>query len=263
MAKFISTLDAAEEEAAKIDAQPIPQETPGPLHGIPENAANIIAGNVSSSVPRERVYDDSEAKIVQGRLWLISFTDLFSLMLCFFLMLYSMKEPDEQRIKLITGFLPSGMHSGEGIGQAGTQQGASISHVNYQDALNLDYLQGVLKAMLSQVKVDDVVSIVPAKDHLKLTMNAADVFNGNGLSETGTRVAKALAGRLATLSNRITIVGIPSDSGGWTNSIAQAAAFAEMMRDAGYRKSYVVVGEGDGRNDGIEIRVEADDGQLQ
>lgn len=261
---FMSTIQAAEDAAKEADAKA--DEVAGVYaKSQDDNAANVvvIAGNVVSHMPRERVFDDTEQKIVQGRLWLISFTDLFSLILCFFIMLYSMKDPDPSKFGAMSGRDAAGSHAGAGTGQAGANQGQGIARVAYGDALNLDYLQGVLRNALSQVKLENDVRIVPGTDHLKLLIAEDTAFSGGALSADGTRIAKGLADRLMNLSNRITVVAVPDSSGDWATSLQQASVFAELMRDAGYRKSFIVVGEADGKNPGIEIRVEADNGQIR
>jgi chemotaxis protein MotB len=254
---FMSTIQEAE-EAQKAEEAKAAEEA--------QNAASEHAhapGALASHMPREKVFDDREQRIVQGRMWLISFTDLFSLMLCFFLMLYSMKDPDLDKVSKLLGKSAGGLHASASTAQAGNYEAASINRVAYGDALNLDYLQGVLKNALAQAKVDKDVRVAPAKTYLKLLVDADKVFSGNGLNPDGLRIAHALAERLMTLSNRITVVAIPSDSGNWGDSLAQASAFAEAMRDGGYRKSFIVVGEAEGGSPGIEIRVEADNGQMR
>jgi len=203
---------------------------------------------------RARVYDDREQKIVSGRLWLISFTDLFSLMLCFFLMIFSTKDLDLKNLH------KSNDKSTKGIIMAAVQKGfaggedemENISNVEYGDALNLDYLEGVLKNSITEAKLEGQVKISQGRDYLKLGVDSAD-----------TSVAKGLAERLMKLSNRIVVVYLPSSSGGWADGITQATNFAEAMRDGGYRKPFTVLADGSGRGDGIEIRVEADDGRLR
>lgn len=257
----------------------------GPLHEKPENAANqktpdnlehatdlnaiafmkaqsaAVAGDVRTYRQHLSIYADPENKAIQARMWLISFTDLFSLMLCFFLMLYSMKDPMALKSPILSGAHATQMHGGAGSGEAGQQTGQNIARVGMGEGLNLGYLQGVLKNALVQVKLENDVRIITGADHLKLHVDAEKLFYGNTLSADGQRIAKGLANRLATLTNRITVVGVPSDSAEWSSSLAQGAAFAEMMRDAGYRKPFVVVGDGAGGKAGIEIRVDADDGR--
>lgn len=241
------------------DQQTQPAEPASGPDGKPAGAAPAMHMTVA---PRARAFDDSQQKIVQGRLWLISFTDLFSIVLCFFLLIYSTKDPDMDKISKMTGSSSSGLHGGSGKkehGEAGGDQpGASIARVEYGEALNLDYLQGVLKTALNQVHLQDDVDITNGRDHLKLEVD--DPFRTDtSLDDDGGRIAKGLADRLGNLSNRITVVAHGDD---WQQVMARSGTFADAMREAGYRKPFTVIGELTGGPD-IEIRVEADDGRLQ
>lgn len=213
--------------------------------------------------PRERTYEDDDAQIqkTSGRMWLVSFCDLISLMLCFFVLMYAMREPDMDKLTAMMGG-GKGTYAGASEtpqGEAGGDQAAeSINRVEYGEALNLDYLQGVLKNALDQARLAGDVQIVNGRDHLKLVVD--DPFGrGAALNADGVRIAKGLAERLNFLSNRITVV---AHGGDWNDVVAQATAFGETMRDGGYRKNFTVIGE-IRRGPAIEIRVEADDGQIR
>ena len=215
---------------------------------------------VYNHVPREKEFDDTEVRKMSSRLWLVSFCDLISLMLCFFVMMYSTRDPNMDKLTQMMGGA-SGLHGGSSendSGEAGGDQtDVSIAHVEYGEALNLDYLQGILKTALTQSKLQDDVDISNGRDHLKLEID--DPFAGDtSLDADGNRIAKGLADRLNNLSNRITVV---AHGGDWDEVAARAKTFAEVMRDGGYRKPFTVIGELTS-GPGIEIRVEADDGRA-
>ncbi|NBX66008.1 MAG: hypothetical protein EBQ96_03325 [Proteobacteria bacterium] len=231
---------------------------------VAEGEQGVVAYQPSPPA-RERAGEDEDAKMAASRLWLVSFTDLFSLMLCFFVMLYSMKDPDLTKIGEMTGKAVRGSNEADSKGFAGGENvEVNISRVEYGEALNLDYLQGVLKNAISQAKLENEVKILQAKDHLRLVVDDDAVFaDASTLSAGGEMVAKGLAERLSRLSNRISVVYVPSSSGEWQSGMTQAAAFGEAMRDGGYRKQFTVLADGSGEGPGIEVRVEADDGRLR
>ena len=70
--------------------------------------------------------------------------------------MYSMKDPNMQKISTVMGtHSAGGVSAGLGVGQGGGMyREASIPLRSYGDALNLDYLQGILKNMLAQAGVD-------------------------------------------------------------------------------------------------------------
>lgn len=225
-------------------------------HGNPIPAQVLPAFPVSH-VQREKSNDDKEVRLIQGRMWLISFTDLFSILLCFFILMYSMKEPDFDRIAKMVGS-DGGAYAGAGVGEAkGDQAGVGINRVEYGEALDLSYLEGVLRRTLQQAQVEQDVKIVIMRDHLKLVIADAQ-------GERGVFVAKSLGERLTNLPNRISVIGMPArwSSGDWAGSVQMATVFAANMAEGGYRKGITVMGEGEGTG-GIEIRVENDDGRLR
>lgn len=223
-----------------------------------------VATAVANHMPRERVFDDHEQKVVAGRLWLISFTDLFSIVLCMFIMIYSMRDPDMDKVSEIVGSKGgSGMQAGAGtVSDSGSQKGANITRIEVGDAINLDYLEGVLKHSLDQVKLSKDVSIAHGRDHLKLVIDGGKLFTGNAVSEAGNQLTRSLAQRLMLLSNRITVVGFAGEASDWGAGLAVASAFGDALREGGYSKPFAVVANGAGIGRGIEIRVEADDGRL-
>jgi len=249
------------------------------IHAAPVNAAGedappaeIILGPdgqpiAAPAVPaipieaRERDVDDTGQQLVAGRMWLVSFCDLMSLMLCFFVLMYAMKEPNLDQITAMLGG-GKGSYSGNSMTErgeaAGDQSGTTINRVEYGEALNLDYLEGILKTALNQSKLAEDVTIANGRDHLRLLVE--DPFAGDAaLNTEGTKIAKGLAERLNFLSNRITVV---AHGGDWNEVVARSSAFAEVMREAGYRKPFTVIGELT-RGADIEIRVEADDGRIR
>jgi len=225
---------------------------------------NPIAGSAIAAFPvshalREKSYDDREARIIQGRMWLVSFTDLFSILLCFFILMYSMKDPDMDRIAKVVGASDGGLYGGVGtMRNGGDLAGVGIDRVEYGDGLDLSYLEGVLQRQVREAGVEKDVAIVTARDHLKIRIE-------NPGGEKGAMVAHRLGERLGVLPNRIQVVGLPSSwsSGDWAGSLQSAMRFAAQMKDGGYRKRLDVLGEGETKGQGIEIRVEQDDGRIQ
>jgi hypothetical protein len=215
--------------------------------------------------PRVKHFDDREQKIVASRLWLISFTDLFSIMLCFFILIFSTRDIDLTKIrqmnptdKSIASITPDKSYAvSEGAA-------AKIERVVYADALNLDYLQGVVKTFVAQAGLEKDVSVIAAAGNLQLVIKGADVFQDKyAVSLRGLKIIKGLAPALARLSNRVSIIGTTPDSGAWAQGLAYASAFSNAMADNGYRKNLTVLADGQGRTLGIEIHIEADDGQIR
>lgn len=228
-----------------------------------EEDSGVVSGYVPP--PRERAGEDIAAKRAAARLWLISFSDLFSLMLVFFVMLFSIKDPDMEKIGGLSGKYSQGAGAAEHKAFAGGENDElNISRIELGDGINLDYLEGVLKTSLAEVKLQGLVDVSQGYDYLRLTVSEERAFaGGDVMSSGGQIIAKGLAERLALLSNRVTVIAVPSDSAEWGSGIDQAKSFADAMREAGYRKPLTVLADGSGDGSGIEIRVEAHNGRVR
>lgn len=207
---------------------------------------------------------DPEQKMASARLWLVSFTDLFSLLLCLFLMIFSSRDIDFERMKklIIDGRTerPVSLATAPAISKG---ESARIERIEYGEGLDLGYLQGVLKTTVEQAGLSGEVRVVPGRGMLRLVFERGDLFAGGNLSARGVQIAEGLGPRLARLSNSVSVVGAPSDSGAWAQGLARADAFAGALKSAGYSKTLTVLADGRGGGQGVEIRVGADDGQIR
>ncbi len=210
--------------------------------------------------PRRRNNGDGAAiKKAAARLWLVSFTDLFSLLLVFFVMLYSLKDPDMNKIGKISGTTAKNMYSSQDVGFAGgTQQEANIARVEYGEALGLDYLHGVLKRMLDERGLDRDVDMQNGSDFI--TLHLQDVASGTGLGGDGSRVVGGVGDGLSRLPNRITVIAYARD---WDSGLARAQAVAAAVKKAGYRKPMGVLCKTSGDDGSVDVRVEADNGRIR
>jgi hypothetical protein len=168
-----------------------------------------------------------------------------------------MRDPNVEKITAALGVRGGGTTEHAGLPSDDPKGGEyikpSIPHMDYGEGINLDYLEGVLRNVVSQAGLKDDVRIAQAGSHLKLIID-----NNNT-----PRAIKALAPRLMLLSNRLTLVSIPESGGGWSQSLAEAEAAAKMMHESGYRKSFAALAGGAGDGPALEIHIEADDGRLR
>lgn len=254
----VDTRQAEGSEAASgnLDAQTLAEldSMPADVYGEGEGPPPY------THVPRERAGEDIQAKMVSARLWLVSFADLFSLLLCFFVMLYTTRDPDFEQITEMSGKPYKKMHDGDQIGaEGGVIEAANITRIEYGDAANLEYLDGVLRKVVMQAKLEKHVRIAQGPDHLRLELDPDAAFEGGGLSAMGEDIAGGLARHLYLLSNRVSVVV----GGDMAEGIARAGVFAEEMRDSGYRKYFTVLADNSADGDDLYLRVEADDGRVR
>lgn len=190
-----------------------------------------------------------------GRVWLITFTDLVSLMLTFFVMLFAMsnvkldewnnisdslsrtlKPTPEQQIKKVTATF-------------------NIGTIYRKQATDIDYLSSVLEDNISDIDGLAGAQITLHEDRLVVSLR------GDLLFEPGRAVLTAaardslfiLGGIFKNIDNQIGVNGHtdPNPPSGnayasnWELSTGRAAAVANALRRVGYQDQIVALGYSD------------------
>ena len=188
---------------------------------------------------------------------MITFADLLSLMLTFFVMLFSMTEVKVEPWRAIVDSF-SRSHFPIFVEQAFIRkEERSIKRTDEGKAIDLGYLQAVLSDKYMGNKDFSRAMMVRLEDRLVLSVPAQDLF------ETGTAKPTPKAQRLASLlvevigpvRNQIEIDGHSAPSqdiegryrSKWEFTVARAAAMAALLQDTGFDRDVPVVGFGDSR----------------
>lgn len=177
--------------------------------------------------------------------WLLTFADLVSLLITFFVLLYSMKTVDESRWDLIYGSLSGVFAETEAVIFVHPEEFKSAEIVNNFAADDLLYLEGIL---LQTFKSDALLSSLETKydaklDILKITLPGL-LFYTKGqarLSVRGRVAMMKLADKLRHLDNQIQVVGFtdpefrPNSTYPtvWELAMERAIAVTRIMYDRG------------------------------
>ncbi len=195
-------------------------------------------------------------------LWLVTFTDIMALMLTFFVLLYSMSVPLEEKWEELTTGLSKGVSQSQGPKYSrGAQDAIDISRLSQSRALNLNYLESLVTELIADNERLENIVIIPQKQRLIISLPSELLFE-SGQSEVGAegkRALFALGGPLSRIRNRIEIIGHAdprpveneggSFSSNWELSLARAAQVAAVLRDVGYERGAVVRGLSSARYD--------------
>jgi chemotaxis protein MotB len=194
-----------------------------------------------------------------GRAWLTSFADLLCLMLTFFVMLYSMAEPNgEVLLKAASsaqGTADTGMSGNRANGAE-----LSASTIERGRAIDLGYLGQVLDLQLQQNPQFSAVVITRSDEALVLVLPGDLLFEPGGveLSPGGVQMTALLAQSFGNFGNAVELAGhtAPTPAGpdfasNWELSLARAQAVAASLAAAGYRRPVTVRGMADSRFDDI------------
>ncbi|MCB9996496.1 MAG: OmpA family protein [Rhodospirillales bacterium] len=195
-----------------------------------------------------------------SHIWLISFTDVMALMLTFFVLLFSMTEPAKQDWSEITSAMQAEFNKFYGsLHSRGPQDSINIARVNFNQALNIRYLEALLESVIGENELLENVSMIPQAGHLIVSLPRELLFDAGSadVREEGKRALYALGGSLARIKNKIEVTGhadprvITASDGSfesnWELSLVRAANVAALLESVGYEREITVRGHSSGR----------------
>ncbi len=200
-------------------------------------------------------------------LWLISFTDLISLMLAFFVLMYSMSEPEADRwtrlAKGVADSIPAARSTTVAPSDRPADPSAAFNAqaVEQRAAIDLHYLAALLGSQLRSNAELSVVDVRREDDRVVIRLPGERMFDPTGaaFTEEGRRVLFLLGAVIGRIGNRIELVGHaeredPAGGVAWERALTRAVAVSAALRETGYRRDLVaravmmpVEGAGGGR----------------
>lgn len=199
--------------------------------------------------------------------WLLSFTDVTGLMLTFFVMLFSMSDPNRQTWSDMAVSLGVEFNTSIGAtGQAGPHAHPETNRRIEGRGLDLGYLSTVLYRHLEQADLADTVVMTADKGRIILTFPGRSFFEAGaeGMSEEGKKTLYALGQNFRGIRNRIEIHGYaaapPSGSTGklktnWGRALARAGEAAAILEESGYNQPLTLLGNADNKQSTDQIDI--------
>ncbi len=195
-----------------------------------------------------------------GSTWLISFTDVMALMLTFFVLLFAMSNPKKEDWEQLTQKINESFNQFQGKAEnRGAEDAVNIEKINFSQALDLDYLQAIVRKLITQSPELQSARIIDSADRLIISLPQDLLFDSGRavLKDEASRAIFTLANTLGRIQNRIEIVGHTDPrpvSGGdyasnWELSLARAAAVGATFQNVGYKKPLTLRGQAAGRFD--------------
>lgn len=194
--------------------------------------------------------------------WMLTFADLLSLVLTFFVMIYSMTSLPPPKWQQVRSSLTRQLNPAMYWTEVKLSAPKTIQKIHLNNALDLSYLSSIL-----QEKVDDEptlsgIIIQQQDDRLVISLPHDLLFapGGSTLTENAIGMMSYLEDILYTISNQIDIYGhtdptpirdnsYPSN---WELSLVRAVAVAEELKHAGYAYNIKVFGLADSRYQDLE-----------
>lgn len=190
--------------------------------------------------------------------WMLTFADLLSLILTFFVMFYAMQQVENAKWQKMVGSLSSRLNPerGGGVTTQPAPNPSKVQQVEELIAINLDYLQAVLNDKFGDIPEFSKNRVRRFDDRLTISFSADKVFSAGGLSisETTREEIAKLSTILGTVGNRIDIISyvdknVPTnDQSAWKYTMKRASAIADEFKRSGYTNSITAFGVGDSRN---------------
>ena len=188
--------------------------------------------------------------------WMISFADLLSLMLTFFILLFAMSEIRMKEWHEVTSSLQGKLNPGHVAIRFEEEVAEVQPMVEAQRSLNLSYVHRLLEEKLGDRFGKNII-ISEWDDRVVLTMKSKALFQPGdaSFSQGGLPMVKAVSNAVAKLSNKIEVNGhsdprpisnkrYPSN---WELSLARADAVARLISASGYEKPIEALGMGASR----------------
>jgi len=201
--------------------------------------------------------DDLTAAGKQSVAWMVTFTDLVSLMLTFFVMLFSMSNLKTDRWNEVIDSLSQSLSPSSTMTEAAATSNFNIATLFRKRAINLDYLTSVLEEVVSNDVLLSSSQLMRLEDRLIIALPGDLLFlPGKAVLEDDAKKALFnLGGVLRNIGNQIGVNGHtdPAKPSGdvyasnWELSMARAAAVANSMRRSGYTEDIVAFGYADSR----------------
>lgn len=227
-------------------------ETPADQEVSQESAARLKTGadlsRIGTAISSQADTSD------QVPLWLITFTDVMALLLTFFVLLYSMAQPDvEKWTAMMSNMTAEFSKYTSAEWQAGAQDTISIEKTDFSRALSLDYLRALLAEVIEKDPELGDVLIFQDRTRLILSLPSDLLFETGqaGVTDQGRDALFELGGVLARIRNKIEVVGHSDPrplgngarfSSNWDLSLARAASVAGVLTTVGYRRNITALG---------------------
>jgi chemotaxis protein MotB len=181
-----------------------------------------------------------------GERWLLTYADLITLLMVFFVLLFSMSSTNAQKFKELAGSLRRAFNVNVLQGTQATSltdaSGSSNSLISLGEQQNFQSIQQILQQILQKQNIDRTqLSAVITGEGIQVTISGALLFyNGtNQIKPDGLVLLQQLGAYLSTLSNNMRVEGhtddIPENSAqyptNWELSAARAVAVVRYLSD--------------------------------
>jgi len=199
--------------------------------------------------------------------WMIIFTDLITLMLTFFVLLFSMSNVKVDKWKEAIDALSLSLNPAKVETVTPTTSQFNISTVFRKRAINLDYLASIMEETVAADPLLARSQLMRLEDRLIIALPGDLLFESGRavMTEQARKALFSLGGVLRNIGNKVGVNGhsdpVPPKGGeyasNWELSIGRAAAVANELRRSGFTEDITVYGYSDSRFNQLPKAAEA------
>ena len=176
--------------------------------------------------------------------WMVTFTDLVALLLTFFVMVFAMRDVEEDTWQTITNSFVTALDSMQEVRVTTPRFNLDVERVVRTEGEDLNYLYAVIENRLDQESLAASATLQARTTGVAIQAprNRLLTAEQQSLSEEGRALLFHLAGVLGNLPNALElIVEVPGPSSGdiprmeaWAEALRIGGLLAESLADSGY-----------------------------
>lgn len=203
-----------------------------------------------------------------GNAWMLTFADLLSLLLTFFVLVFSMNTVQFDSWKDVVSTMSKEFNPGR-------PQISATEHVTPPSltqsrtrGLHLNYLEAVVRRSFQQIPQFQSGQVHRMGNKIIISVPSTAIFDRKEALPNADAVAalRDIAGILVQIRNRIQITGHTDKTpvsnslfrSNWELSLTRARVVAGILADAGYRDQIAVLGYADSRFEQLDHRMSAE-----
>lgn len=175
--------------------------------------------------------------------WMVTFTDLVALLLTFFVMVFAMRDVEEDTWQTITNSFVTALDTMEEVQVTAPRFDIDIERVARTEGEDLDYLFAVIENLFEQESLTASATLEPRPTGVAIRAQRADLLaeEGQALSEEGQALLFNLAGVLRNLPNALELIvevpgraGLDPQADAWAEALRIGGLLADGLAESGY-----------------------------
>lgn len=199
--------------------------------------------------------DNNVTENVQSQAWMLTFADLLSLLLTFFVLIFSMNAVQKDEWQEVVQSLTKEFNPTRAQSVAKPEGDVDATRVFRASALNLEYIMSLMRPHLANSPLGQDAKMDLLSDRLVIRFSSKVFFNDMQLSDDATSLVNQLSDVFSQMGNEIR-VGVHTDPtqapaqrlmNKNEYTVMQALAIADALRNAGYNEPVAALGYGDRR----------------